>query len=801
MGTVGKKIPHDSALGHVTGEALYIDDIPFAKNELIVEFFGSPVAHGKIKSLDLKAAQTVSGLVGLYTYKDIPGHNIFGPVIVDEYFLAEKLCQYVGQPIVIIAAENRKAAKQAKKLIRIEMEEYSPILSIEDALAKQQFLGVRREIKRGNLQKAFEEAEHILEGIFFSNGQEQFYLESQAALAYPGENNEMTIHSSSQNPTEIQQVVAEALGIGLHEVISICKRMGGAFGGKETQTAIPAFMAALVAFHTKRPARVIYTKDDDMKITGKRHPYRSPYKVAFSKQGNITGLKVDFFSNGGASADLSTSIMERSLLHVDNAYYLANVEISGTVCKTNLPPNTAFRGFGGPQGMAVIENILEEMAIYLKKDAYDLRRLNCYGIDKNNVTPYGQIVKDTILPTIFEKLAESSDYKERYAQVKTFNQTSKTHLKGIAMTAVKFGISFTTAFLNQGNALVNVYKDGTVQVSTGGTEMGQGLNTKIRQIVADEFGIHYDTVKLMPTSTEKNNNASPTAASAGTDLNGMAALDACQKIRQGLVEFASRHFASFEDGIVASPDCIHLEDGFVFDERLPHEKIAFKVFVMMAYQGQVNLGARGFYKTPSIDFNRETGKGIPFYYFTTGCSVSEILIDRFTGDLMIERCDLLMDIGESINPGIDMGQLEGGFIQGVGWVTGEELRYQDTGELLSYSPTTYKIPNIQDVPKIFNVNTIKNPHHRINVKRSKAVGEPPLMLCLSVWAAVKNALSYISENQIPQLAIPATNEEILKRLTANTKEAPWVLGSGEKEIPLISSPEVNPIKDDDAKVA
>ncbi|MBF0280678.1 MAG: xanthine dehydrogenase molybdopterin binding subunit [SAR324 cluster bacterium] len=786
MGTVGKAIPHDSALGHVTGEALYIDDIPFAKNELIVEFFGSPVAHGKIKSLNLQKARQVEGVAGLYTFQDIPGHNIFGSILADEFFLAEELCEYFGQPIVIIAAENRKAAKQAKKLIQITMDEYPPVLTIEKALEKKQFLGVKREIKRGHLQKALDEADHILEGSFFSNGQEQFYLESQAAIAYPGENNEMTIHSSSQNPSEIQQIVAEGLGIGLHEVVSVCKRMGGAFGGKETQTAIPAFMAALVAFHTKRPARVVYTKDDDMKITGKRHPYQTRYKVAFTRQGKITGLKADFYSNGGAAADLSTAIMERTLLHADNAYFLPNVELSGTVCKTNFPPNTAFRGFGGPQGMAVIENILEEIAIFLKKDAFDLRTLNCYGIEENNITPYGQIVSHSILPTLFENLAESSQYKARYAEVVSFNQRSKTHLRGMAMTPMKFGISFTTKFLNQGNALVNIYKDGTIQVSTGGTEMGQGLNIKIRQIVADEFGIDLENIKLMPTSTEKNNNTSPTAASAGTDLNGMAALDACQKIRKGLVRFASQHFASREEGIFPSPDCIHLENGIVYDERRPEFTLEFKELVMLAYQAQVNLGARGFYKTPGIDFNRETGKGSPFFYFTTGCSVAEVTIDRFTGDLRIERCDLLMDIGESINPGIDIGQLEGGFIQGVGWVTGEELRYQENGELLSFSPTTYKIPNIQDLPRVFNVNTIKNPHHHINVRRSKAVGEPPLMLCLSVWAAVKNALSYVSGNQIPKLNIPASNEEILKRLTqAADSSVPF--GSEENEIPLIST--------------
>ena len=801
MGTVGKKIPHDSAHGHVSGEALYIDDIPFAKNELVVEFFGSPLAHGKIKSLDLKEARKIAGVVGIYTHRDIPAKNPFGPIFEDEYFLAEELCEYFGQPIALIAAESRKAAKAAKKRIRIEMQALPAVFTIEQACEKKQFLGVRREIKRGNVQKAFAEAECFLEGTFYNNGQEQFYLESQAALAYPGENQEITVHTSTQNPTEIQQAVADMLGVGLHEVVAICRRMGGGFGGKETQAAIPSMMAALVAFHTKRPARVVYTKDEDMKITGKRHPYQSPYKIAFTKEGKITALKIEFYSNGGAAADLSTSIMERSLLHADNAYYIPHVELSGIACKTNLPPNTAFRGFGGPQGMAVIENAIEEMATHLQCDAYAIRTLNCYKTHENNTTPYGQIVAHTLLPEIFEKLAKSSDYKKRSQAVQAFNHQSKTHLRGLALTPVKFGISFTTKFLNQGNALVNIYKDGTIQVSTGGTEMGQGLNTKIQQLVADEFGLDSRAVKVMATSTEKNNNTSPTAASAGTDLNGLAAVEACHKIRTALSAFASDYFASEAKGIAASPDCIRFEGGHVYDVRLPEAKAAFQKIVTAAYMERVNLGARGFYRTPQIEFNRETGQGHPFYYFTTGACAAEVCIDRFTGDLTIERCDLLMDIGESINPGIDMGQIEGGFVQGLGWVTTEELRYQTNGELLSYSPTTYKIPNIQDVPKIFNVATLPNPHHRINVRSSKAVGEPPLMLCLSVWAAVKNALSFVSGGAIPQLNIPATNEEILKRLTQYSHGSQPEMARHEKEIPLLPPPEANGAKIHEAKVA
>jgi len=768
---VGKQVPHDSAVGHVTGEALFVDDLPSAKNELIVDYIASPVAHGKIKSLNYEEMAKMDGIVEVFTHADIPGHNLYGPVIKDERFLAEDIVEYVGQPIAIIAGESRRAIRQAKKHTLLEIQELTPVFTIDEAITAKQFIGVPRTFKQGNFDKAWRESKHKLTGTFVSNGQEQFYLESQAALAWPGEYGEIQVHSSSQNPTEIQEVVAEALGLGFHEVVCICKRMGGGFGGKETQAVIPAVMAALVAAKTQRPARVAYSKDDDMRSTGKRHPYKIHYKAAFTSEGKITGVKFDIYSNGGAAADLSTAIMERTLFHSENAYFIPNLVFNGTICKTNFPPNTAFRGFGGPQGMANIENVIQEIAIYLKKDALEVRRLNCYSHHERNVTPYGQIVQNHILPEIIDQLAKTSEYRKRMTGVEEFNRQSTTHLRGLALTPMKFGISFTTKFLNQGNALVNVYKDGTVQVSTGGTEMGQGLNTKIRQLVADEFAISYDDVRMMITSTEKNNNTPPTAASAGTDLNGFAAVNACQKIRSNLSAFASRYFASEELGLDHSVEHICFEESSVFDDRTPDKTLSFRELVQLAFMDRVSMGARGFYRTPEINFNRDIEKGEPFFYYTTGAAVSEVLIDRFTGYLKLERSDLLMDIGESINPGIDRGQIIGGFIQGVGWVTNEDLRYSDKGELLSYSPTTYKIPNIQDLPEIFNVDTISNPHHQINIRRSKAVAEPPLMLCLSVWIAVKHALSFVQNGVSPQLNLPATGEEILRRLTELTNDS------------------------------
>ncbi|SUZ89332.1 uncharacterized protein METZ01_LOCUS42186, partial [marine metagenome] len=768
---LGKQVPHDSAVGHVTGEALFVDDLPSAKNELIVDYIASPVAHGKIKSLNYEEMAKLDGIVEVFTHADIPGQNLYGPVIKDERFLAEDIVEYVGQPIAIIAGESRRAIRQAKKHTLLEIQELTPVFTIDEAITAKQFIGVPRTFKQGNFDKAWRESKHKLTGTFVSNGQEQFYLESQAALAWPGEYGEIQVHSSSQNPTEIQEVVAEALGLGFHEVVCVCKRMGGGFGGKETQAVIPAVMAALVAAKTQRPARVAYSKDDDMRSTGKRHPYKIHYKAAFTSEGKITGVKFDIYSNGGAAADLSTAIMERTLFHSENAYFIPNLVFNGTICKTNFPPNTAFRGFGGPQGMANIENVIQEIAIYLKKDALEVRRLNCYSHHERNVTPYGQIVQNHILPEIIDQLAKTSEYRKRMTGVEEFNRQSTTHLRGLALTPMKFGISFTTKFLNQGNALVNVYKDGTVQVSTGGTEMGQGLNTKIRQLVADEFAISYDDVRMMITSTEKNNNTPPTAASAGTDLNGFAAVNACQKIRSNLSAFASRYFASEELGLDHSVEHICFEESSVFDDRTPDKTLSFRELVQLAFMDRVSMGARGFYRTPEINFNRDIEKGEPFFYYTTGAAVSEVLIDRFTGYLKLERSDLLMDIGESINPGIDRGQIIGGFIQGVGWVTNEDLRYSDKGELLSYSPTTYKIPNIQDLPEIFNVDTISNPHHQINIRRSKAVAEPPLMLCLSVWIAVKHALSFVQNGVSPQLNLPATGEEILRRLTELTNDS------------------------------
>jgi xanthine dehydrogenase large subunit len=763
MPTVGRNIPHDSALGHVTGQSIYIDDIPVARNELIVDFFWSPLAHGRIKALDLEPAQRVPGVVALFTHRDLH-HNLFGPIIQDELLLAEDVVTFIGQPIVVIAAESRQAIRLAKEAIVIDIERLEPVFTIDDAKRRKLFIGKTMKIERGDVETAFARAEHVLRGTFINGGQDHFYLESQAALAQPGEHDQLVVHSSTQNPSEVQHVIAHLLGIPINRVVVVTKRMGGGFGGKECQATHPAAIAALVAQKTKRPARIVYNKDDDMRVTGGRHPFQNDYEVAFDRDGVIDGFRVDFFSDGGAFADLSTAVLGRAMTHAENAYYLSNARITGTVCRTNTPPNTAFRGFGGPQGVINIENVMDEIAAFLGKDPLDVRRANLYGHEDRCTTPYNQTVENNMLPRIFDELEASSDYRRRVDSVAAFNAQSKTHLRGIAMTPVKFGISFNTKFLNQANALVNVYLDGSVQVSTGATEMGQGVNTKIAQLVADEFGIAPESVIVMPTSTEKNNNTSATAASSGADLNGSAAVDAAQKIRARMTEIAIDHFkrSGNDDPHVA------FENGEVSDGRV---RLPFQDLVNKCYHARVSLGERGFYATPYLEWDAEAGRGTPFLYFTKGAAVSEVEIDRFTGMMRVLRGDLLMDIGRPINPGIDRGQITGAFVQGMGWLTNEELRYTPDGELLSHSPTTYKIPNIKDLPPEFHVDWIDNPTNVKNVRSSKAVGEPPLLLAISVFSAVKNALGFLSGGEIPKLNAPATGEEILMRMTAYRRRA------------------------------
>ena len=777
--SVGRTIPHDSAVGHVTGAAAYIADLPRRRDEVVVGFVPSPVASGRIRSIDLAAARRVPGVVDLLTAADLPGAKVWGPIIQDEPVLANDAVLYVGQPVVVIAAESQAALDEARRHVTLAIEPAEPILSIERAIELGRFIGPPRRIARGDAAAAIAAAPHRRAGVFHNLGQEHLYLEAQAALAVPGEGGQIVVHSSTQGPTETQHVVADVLGLGMHEVVCVCKRMGGGFGGKETQGVLPAVMAAVVAWRTGRAARIVYVREDDMASTGKRHAYRTAWEVGFDDEGRILGYRVDFSSAGGAAADLSTSIMERSMLHVDNAYWLPHVEIRGRVCFTNVAPATAFRGFGGPQGMAVTESVIQEIATHLRGlgrrvSAIDVQRRNLYGVSERNVTPYGQTIRGNHLPEIVETLRTNCDFDRRLAALEAANALDPLALRGLALMPVKFGISFTAKFLNQGNALVNVFTDGTVQVSTGGTEMGQGLNTKIRQLVADEFGLPPAQVVLMPTSTEKNCNTSPTAASAGTDLNGAAAVQACREIRSRIAAWAAARFAG--DGLQASPEQVGFASGWVYDTRRPEKRIAFGELCSAARRDRVDLGARAFYATPIAGFDAEQGRGEPFFYYTQGAAAAEVRIDRFTGDLVVTRVDLLIDIGRSINPGVDRGQVIGGFVQGMGWVTGECLVYDEHGRLLSDSPTTYKIPAASDVPADFRCEFFPNDDNVENVARSKAVGEPPLMHAICVWSAVKHALSCVSPAAARRLCLPATNEEILRAL--HTPAGPAADGGG-----------------------
>ncbi|MFA6236665.1 MAG: molybdopterin cofactor-binding domain-containing protein [Bacteriovorax sp.] len=771
--SVGKNIHHDSARGHVTGESIFIDDRPMLKNEVLVGVLGAPVSAGRIKKIDISEALKAPGIFGIYTAKDFP-HNRWGTIVPEQPILVDDVIGYIDEPLCIIAGSSDTAINRAKKLIKVEVEESHPIFSIDDAIAAHKFICQSTPFKRGDVDAVLKNSPHVLKGHFECGGQEHFYMESQATIAYPLENGQMEIHSSSQHPSETQHVVAHALHLDFSQVVCVVKRMGGGFGGKESQAAHFAAMAALVAYKLKRPARLVLTKDDDMMMTGKRHPCKNFYEIGFDDQGKILGFKAHIYANGGAYTDLTPSILDRAMFHIDGSYYFEHCLIEGSAVRTNQHSNTAFRGFGGPQGNMTIESVIEDMANYLQMDAFEIRKLNLYGINERNRTPYGQLVDNNVLPEIFTKLHGSSGYKNLSEEIKKFNLSGTGKLRGLSMTGCKFGIAFTAKFLNQGNALVNIHLDGTVQVSTGATEMGQGVNTKIQQIASLAFGIPYSHVVVMPTSTEKNHNTSPTAASSGADINGAATLKACEDILARLKWVAHLYFngTKFSDSeeLPAFVENSVNTDHIVFENETAKDKNSGKMIswidlIKMAYMNRVSLGGYAFFKTEELGFDKKALTGKAFNYFTNGAALSVVEIDEYTGELKVLRSDILMDLGRPINPGIDMGQVSGAFIQGMGWVTTENLFYHQNGKLLSHSPTTYKIPNIQDVPRIFNINFLENHTNTQNVMRSKAVGEPPLLLGASVWTAVKNALSFRSKKIIPNITSPATNEVILMELS------------------------------------
>jgi len=754
-------IPHESATNHVTGRSVYIDDMQNVNNLLFGRIVYSPHAHARIVSFNITKALKMDGVHAIISYKDIPGHNNIGPVIHDELCLAENKVEFIGQAIFLIAAESDAICRNAEKLIEIEYEVLELILDIPTAIKRNNLLAPPRKIEAGNIKEALKKSENKIKGTLNVGGQEHWYLETHCSLCIPDEG-KYKVYSSTQNPTETQILVAEVLGLSSNKVEVEVKRMGGGFGGKETQGNHFACWSALLSHKTGRPVKINMFRDEDQKITGKRHPFLINYEAGFDNTGVINAIDLVLNCNAGSSTDLSMAILERAMLHAENSYFIPNMRIVGRAYKTNLPSNTAFRGFGGPQGMAAIETIIDRIARILKKDATEIRFRNFYGLKDRNITPYGQVIEHNRLFTIYDKIIRTSNYYNRREAVIKFNDANKYVKKGLALTPVKFGISFTTSFLNQAGALVNIYKDGSVLVNHGGTEMGQGLNTKIMQIAAAELGVSLNKIITSPTNTSKVPNTSPTAASSGTDINGMAVRNAIEKLKKRIAEVVADKFNADNKTNKTLVDNIIFENDFIFDYKNKELKISFNDAVSIAYLKQTSLSATGFYKTPDINFNRETGKGKPFHYFSYAMSVSEVELDILTGSHKILRSDIVFDIGDSINKLIDLGQIEGGFIQGVGWCTTEDMKYNENGNLLNHSPDTYKIPTISDIPEDFRVTILDGIPNPNTIRKSKAIGEPPFMLCFSVWLAVKDAISSVASHSIePEFCIPATNENIL----------------------------------------
>ncbi|MDH5356160.1 MAG: xanthine dehydrogenase molybdopterin binding subunit, partial [Gammaproteobacteria bacterium] len=714
-------------------------------------------AHARINSINLDAVRCADGVVAVLTAEDIPGHNDCGPIINDDPILADGLVQYFGQPIFVVIAKSVIEARKAAKKAVIEYEDLPATLDVRQAKRAESWVLPPARLRRGDSQKGMSTASQRLSGEISVGGQEQFYLEGQISYAAPAEGGGIRLWCSTQHPSEMQQVVAHALNLDFNQVLVQMRRMGGGFGGKESQSAIFACIASIAANQLNRPVKIRLDRDDDMMITGKRHGFEFDYEIGFNDEGLIQAVEIDMAAQAGFSADLTGPVVTRAVCHLDNAYYLSDVSINAFSCKTNTQSNTAFRGFGGPQGAIAMEYMIDNIARKLGKDALEVRKLNYYGIDERNVTPYGQTVEDNVIAELTGQLEQSSDYAGRRKSIRNFNQNSPILRKGLALTPLKFGISFNLVHFNQAGALVHIYTDGSVLVNHGGTEMGQGLHTKVAQVVARELGISMSRIRATATDTSKVANTSATAASTGADLNGKAAQAAARKIRDRLSAFAAGHFGGEENDVVFADDLV----------SLGAKQLPFNEFVVLAYQARVQLWADGFYKTPGLHWDGVNMQGSPFYYYSYGAAVSEVVIDTLTGEWKLLRADILHDAGNSINPAIDIGQVEGAFIQGMGWLTSEELAWDSNGRLTTHAPSTYKIPTVTDCPAEFHTQLFDNPNVKDTVMRSKAVGEPPLLLPFSVFFAIRDAISSVDgHQQNPPLRAPATPEAILDAVTA-----------------------------------
>ncbi|MBZ0148135.1 MAG: xanthine dehydrogenase molybdopterin binding subunit [Pseudorhodoplanes sp.] len=757
-GGAGAAIRHDSAAGHVTGRALYLDDMPVVPGTLEAALVLSPYPHARITRIDFSKALGSEGVVAAISANDIPGRNDIAPIRTDEPLLPEAIVEYEGQPVAAVAATTLDLARAAAKLVSVDYEELPAILAMEDAIAREQYVSPPQVMTRGDLGAALKNAPHRLKGEFRCGGQDHFYLEGQIALAIPGEAGDFHVFSSTQHPTEIQHAVGHLLGIPFNAVTVEVRRMGGAFGGKESQATLIAGIAAVLAAKARRPVKLRLPRDDDMRATGKRHPFLIRYEVGFDETGAITALDLTLAANGGNVADHTPAVITRALCHADNCYWLPALRFTGLPCKTNTVSNTAFRGYGGPQGMLAIETILDIIARQLNKPLDEIRARNYYGAARNNVTPYGMTIEDNIIGTLLEQFERDVDLTRWRAEVDAFNAKNTVIRKGLATMPVKFGISFNRPTLNQAGALVHVYTDGSVTLNHGGTEMGQGLFVKVAQVVAEAFQIDIEHIRMSATTTGKVPNTSPTAASSGSDLNGMAARNAAEQIRERMADVAADHFGVPKAEITFAANRIFAGN----------RSVSFPELAAMSWEKRVSLSATGFYRTPKIHWDFATAQGRPFYYFAYGIAASEVAIDTLTGETRVLRSELLQDCGQSLNPAIDLGQIEGAFVQGMGWLTSEELWWDEKGRLRTHGPSTYKIPGSRDVPRIFNARILADsPNREDTVFRSKAVGEPPLMLAISVWLAIRDAIASVAgHTRAPHLDAPATPERVLMAVDA-----------------------------------
>ena len=753
--------PHDSANKHVSGYAEYTDDLKEPEGTLYGAIGWSKKAHANIKKIDLKNVRKSEGVVSVVNYLDISGRNDVGPVFDGDPIFPKKKIEFFGQPLFAVAANSVELARKAVLKAIISYEELKPITTIKDSLKKNNLLFKVKKIKKGNPSKKISKSKNCLKGHFTTGSQEHFYLEGQVAFVIPQEDNEMLVFSSTQHPSETQQIIAKMLNQKSNSITVLVRRIGGGFGGKETNF-MTAAICALLARKTKRPVKLKLDRDDDIIMTGKRHEFFSEYEVGFDDKGIIQGLKLKLASKCGMSPDLSHAINERALLHIDNAYFLSDVEVKNYLCKTNTSTSTAFRGFGGNQGMMAIENIIDNISRYLKKNPHEVRKINFYQKNKKNITHYGMKIEDNVIHEIFNKLVKKSNYNKRCYQIKKFNSKNKYQKKGIAITPVKFGISFTTIHLNQAGALVHIYTDGSVHLNHGGIEMGQGTHTKIAQLVANSFGLKYEKIQISSTNTSKVPNTSASAASSTTDLNGAAALNAVSKIKTNIENFIKSKYKIYNN-----KEAIYKNEFIIFGNK----SFKFKKIIKEAYLNRVSLSSSGFYSTPKIKFDKKKFLGRPFYYFCYGAAVSEVSIDTLTGETIIDRVDIIQDAGNPVNSALELGQIEGGFIQGQGWLTMEEVNWKSNGQITTFSPSTYKIPAVSDTPNIFNVEIYKEGKNKENVvNKSKTTGEPPLMLAMSVFFAIKDAIASVENyRKIPVIDAPATPEKILMSIK-NLKE-------------------------------